>query len=1638
MKKILAFLLALSMVLGSIGAPVYANEKEGDFEVLSSGLIVDESLPKQDDDNEEVEIPSWNLKRAILLLNEVVTVKEIDANTEIVDNTPVTKRMMRRVAHLSPEQCGAHDLKEWQIKVNSAEGLEYAENITWLSLVYQNLNDFSPIKDNVKLKHLDIRDCSKDGKKIEDISFLSKLTELDFLNIKAARPKDLTPLKGLTKLTYLDMESTKIENVEFVKDLKELEYFNAQFSFVKDIKPFENHTKLKTLLLSAPANKYIHGKDLLTDISAVSTLKNLKELDIGNHNVKDISFLKGLENLEVFTASNNLIEDLEVLLSLPKLDKVWVQGNPAYPGFSSSEEDFREAKKIYNNLNKKNLTKDDIDTLEKLENESEGVKAFFKESTLATLKGYLETLKTEDSVENKAFENMGTTPGEPGTDPEVKEKKIIEVIPSGEFTVEKGTDPKTVLPKTVKVKLADAGVITKDEEAKIGTFRRNFKDGLEFGPISIAYKVVDENGKILSSKENPNLIKAVDKNEPGVEYAFNSVGDYFEYVTEDSTRFFNVEINSDKYEIDGVYSFKQEPCPIHKQGTIGEVVANDKKADRKEANKEPELFYVIHVKEKTKTENPKLGINNIGISRTNETITYKVVDSEGSIISAKDNPNLFYARNKGSFTMYDKNPIVDGDYYSFEAESETMEYELKLNSDEYEMIGTYEFHTDYNMTTFAGYIAEVYNSNTIPTTYKMPGANPKEEVFIVKVKAKGKEDPGQTPTPDPGEDPTPGHSEKIGFVDGKVVFRLVDEKGNQLKASEVANDIKIVLDEFKNLEVDGDLFSHKFSSMTEKYNPLTIKSEKYELVSQNGFEGNFSYIDYGAHLNKVYLNGEEVDVIKNDTSKLDAKYFTIVVKEKETSKPDPSEKLGFVDGKVVFRLVDEKGNQLKASEVANDIKIKLDEFKNLEVDGDLFSHTIELPNGEKYNPLTIESEKYELVSQNGFKGSNSMFTPKLQKVYLDGEEVDITNNDTSKLDKKYFTIVVKEKVTSGETPVEPKPEDPNTGFKYVTGSTPGIGKDERGHEFITFKVIDENGNQVSAKEYPTLLITSAEQIGQDPLKAKANEDNFTFNTGLMVDNKYTILINPSSEYEIDGEYKFSVKNDASAGWKDIITTVENSKAGDKSYYKVHEDELNENVFTIHVKTKEEGMRLNVNAQRFINFASLSSLPSNNSPTLEDALKELNVEWDLANVKDEVGKYEIEGTVILEDGIVNPQGLKAKAVLNVVEKSVELDKKELQDLVNKANALDLTNKTEESKKALEDALTKAEEALKEATTQEEIDSAKTALIKAIEGLKNKESKPQPKPEDPIIPTPTPKDPIEQKLIELRGVNRYKTAVEISKKNFDKADTVVIASGETFSDALAAVSLAATENGPLLLTEKNRIPEEVLIEIERLGAKNIIFAGGESTISKTVERSLSGKNVTRISGKDRYETAINITKKVQERHPEVKTLVLADGRNYPDALAIGSYAAKNNMGILLSNGKQLSREAIDIIKNVDKVIVAGGNTSVPESINEQINKMGKEVEVLSGIDRYETSVKIADKFFKNADKVVIASGEVYADALAGAVAGAKLNAPILLVKSNELPKEVKEQLKECNPKEIIVLGGESTIDKNIRKKLEELIN
>ena len=53
-------------------------------------------------------------------------------------------------------------------------------------------------------------------------------------------------------------------------------------------------------------------------------------------------------------------------------------------------------------------------------------------------------------------------------------------------------------------------------------------------------------------------------------------------------------------------------------------------------------------------------------------------------------------------------------------------------------------------------------------------------------------------------------------------------------------------------------------------------------------------------------------------------------------------------------------------------------------------------------------------------------------------------------------------------------------------------------------------------------------------------------------------------------------------------------------------------------------------------------------------------------------------------------------------------------------------------------------------------------------------------------------------QIFGANRYETAVEISKDLYEKADTVIIASGENFPDALAGGSLAVQIDSPEIIS------------------------------------------------------------------------------------------------------------------------------------------------------------------------------------------------------------------------------------------------
>jgi putative cell wall-binding protein len=83
--------------------------------------------------------------------------------------------------------------------------------------------------------------------------------------------------------------------------------------------------------------------------------------------------------------------------------------------------------------------------------------------------------------------------------------------------------------------------------------------------------------------------------------------------------------------------------------------------------------------------------------------------------------------------------------------------------------------------------------------------------------------------------------------------------------------------------------------------------------------------------------------------------------------------------------------------------------------------------------------------------------------------------------------------------------------------------------------------------------------------------------------------------------------------------------------------------------------------------------------------------------------------------------------------------------------------------------------------------------------------------------------------VNGANRYGTSVAVSADSFTTAETVFLATGAAFPDALSAAPAATKFGGPILLTTPACAPPEVIAEVARLGAVTVIALGGTSAVS-----------------------------------------------------------------------------------------------------------------------------------------------------------------------------------------------------------------
>ena len=278
------------------------------FSVLLLCLMIPGVVTAQD-----VEIPDAGLRAAI---------------AEALDKAPgdaITRADMETLDSLWAKYRDITDLR----------GIEFAINLTELTLGGNNISDISPIATLTKLTKLGFG-----GNRISDISPVSNLTNLQTLGLRYNSISDISPASNLTNLTKLALSGNNISDISAVSTLTNLTELHLGENDISDISPISTLTKLIRLFLysnnildiSPVANLtnlthlFLYSNNIL-DISPVANLTNLTDLHLGENDISDISAVANLTSLTDLHLYNNTILDISPVATLTKLTDLYLHSN---------------------------------------------------------------------------------------------------------------------------------------------------------------------------------------------------------------------------------------------------------------------------------------------------------------------------------------------------------------------------------------------------------------------------------------------------------------------------------------------------------------------------------------------------------------------------------------------------------------------------------------------------------------------------------------------------------------------------------------------------------------------------------------------------------------------------------------------------------------------------------------------------------------------------------------------------------------------------------------------------------------------------------------------------------------------------------------------------------------------------------------------------------------------------------------------------------------------------------------------------------------------------------------------------------------------------------------------------------------
>lgn len=311
-----------------------------------------------------------------------------------------------------------------------------------------------------------------------------------------------------------------------------------------------------------------------------------------------------------------------------------------------------------------------------------------------------------------------------------------------------------------------------------------------------------------------------------------------------------------------------------------------------------------------------------------------------------------------------------------------------------------------------------------------------------------------------------------------------------------------------------------------------------------------------------------------------------------------------------------------------------------------------------------------------------------------------------------------------------------------------------------------------------------------------------------------------------------------------------------------------------------------------------------------------------------------------------------------------------------------------------------------------------------------------PEGPDSPTrpDSPVKPIDETVYRIYGSDRYATAFKSAdalkeKLQVSKFDTIIVASGKTFADALPGSYLAAKKDAPILLINAKKSSEvKAYINENLISGGTVYVLGGEAAVASSW---LNGITFKRLGGANRYETNLNILK---EAGVDNNTkIMVCTGKNFADSLSVSATGAP----ILMVN-KTLSSAQKEFLNSIngEKYCIIGGTAAVSSWVEKECKELGPTARY-AGDNRYTTSLEVAEAFFDEPDYAVLAYAQNFPDGLSAGPLAYNLNAPLILTKTGK-ENVAANYTKAEGIKAGFVLGGSGLISDTSVKTIFQMDN